>query len=63
MEYSKDIIIGLNYLDREDKSEKNKILQFMNKHKLLASVGFTCAILMFLDGILIYNFIELFQKL
>ena len=64
MEYSKDIIIGLNYLNGEDKQakEKSRIMRFMNEHKFITSITITCLILIILDCFLVYNFIELLQE-
>ena len=64
MEYSKDIILGINYLG-EDKQlkKKGRIVKLINAHKFIVSMGITCVILIMLDCFLVYSFIELFQKI
>ncbi|MGN1327171.1 MAG: hypothetical protein ACI4VQ_03755 [Clostridia bacterium] len=69
MEYSKDIILGINYLETEEKGQANtskgrkKITDFIKKHKLIATMSLFCGILMVLDCILVHNFIMLLQAL
>ena len=78
MEYSKDIILGIQYLNEKDKlrgklkkekkkkeqeKRRSKILKFMNEHKFITSISITCIILMMLDCVLVYSFVELLQKL
>ena len=78
MEYSKDIILGIQYLNEKDKligklkkekkkneqeKSRSKILKFMNEHKFITSISITCIILMLLDCVLVYSFMELLQKL
>ena len=78
MEYSKDIILGVQYLNEKDKltgklkkekkkrkqeRSKVKILEFMNEHKFITSISITCIILMMLDCVLVYSFVELLQRL
>jgi uncharacterized membrane protein len=78
MEYSKDIILGVQYLNEKDKltgklkkekkkrkqeRSKGKILEFMNEHKFITSISITCVILMMLDCVLVYSFVELLQRL
>lgn len=69
MEYSKDIILGINYLGSEEKGQANifkntkKMANFIKKHKLIATMSLFCGILMILDFILVNNFIMLLQKL
>ena len=78
MEYSKDIILGVQYLNEKDKltgklkkekkkrkqeRSKVKILEFMNEHKFITSISITCVILMMLDCVLVYSFVELLQRL
>ena len=64
MEYSKDIILGINYLG-EDKQlkKKGRIVKLINDHNFIVSMGITCVILIMLDCFLVYSFIELFQKI
>ncbi len=78
MEYSKDIILGINYADvkvgqavkNEKKSLKNimqscngKLLSLIKRHKLIATISVICGILMVMDYILVYNFMVLLQTL
>ena len=78
MEYSKDILLGVQYLNEKDKlteklkkekkkrkqeRSKGKILEFMNEHKFITSISITCIILMMLDCVLVYSFVELLQRL
>ena len=105
MEYSKDIVLGVNFFYGEDKHEnlkveglmenkhdkanksvkkiskatinneykaeinkrkvnnKNKLIKFMNEHKFITSISITCIILMMLDCVLVYSFVELLQRL
>ena len=78
MEYSKDIILGVQYLNekykltgklkkekkkRKQERSKVKILEFMNEHKFITSISITCIILMMLDCVLVYSFVELLQRL
>jgi len=64
MEYSKDIILGINYLGKDKQlKKKGKIIKLINEHKFIVSIGITCAILIMLDCFLVYSFIELFQKI
>lgn len=64
MEYSKDIILGINYLGKDKQlKKKGKIIKLINEHKFIVSMGITCVILIMLDCFLVYSFIELFQKI
>ena len=58
MEYSKDIILGVNYSDKKKGQAKNKI-----KHKILISFCTLCLALIILDFVLVYKFIVLLQTL
>ena len=67
MEYSKDIILRINY-PRKEKSvqacaKEKKITNLWKKHKVIATISTICGILIVLDCILVYNFIELLQVL
>lgn len=69
MEYSKDIILGINYVGNGADGQANiakkgkKLSNFIKKHKLIATMSLFCGILMVLDCILVHNFIMLLQKL
>ncbi len=79
MEYSKDIILGVQYLRGEDKLNsktkkekllnkkhvkgKNRILKFMNEHKFITSISVMCTLLIMLDFVLVYSFVELLKGL
>lgn len=79
MEYSKDIILGVQYLRGEDKPNsktrkgkalnkkhikgKNRILKFMNEHKFITSISIMCTLLIMLDFVLVYSFVELLKGL
>ena len=57
MEYSEDIVIKVGYTDRVDEGQvKTK------KHKWIGTISAFCVILIILDGVLIYNFINLLQN-
>ncbi len=58
MEYSKDIILGINYKNEKKGQAKKKI-----KHKLLISICTLCFALIVLDFVLVYKFIALLQTL
>lgn len=78
MEYSKDIILGINYAEVKrgqaiEGGKKNlrskivdgnkKIMNLVKRHKVIATISIICGILMVLDYILVHNFIELLQTL
>ncbi len=78
MEYSKDIILGINYAEvkrgqaigKENKNLKTRIIQInkvivdlVKKHKVIATMSLLCVILMILDCILVHNFAVLLQTL
>ena len=68
MEYSKDIILGVKYVNISKKGQANvkrrdKIMKLIKKHKFIATISTFCGILIMLDYMLIYNFITLLQKL
>lgn len=44
-------------------NNKNKIVKFMNEHKFITSISIICIILMMLDCVLVYSFMELLQRL
>lgn len=58
MEYSKDIILGINYKDEKKGQAKKKI-----KHKILIGICTLCLALIVLDSVLVYKFIMLLQTL
>lgn len=69
MEYSKDIILGINYAEVEKKGQaytdkkQKKIINFIKKHKVIATMSVLCGILIVLDYILVHNFVLLLQTL
>lgn len=78
MEYSKDIILGINYADVKKgqaikggkKNSRSRIVfgnkKFMNlikRHKVVATISMICGILIILDCILVHNFVILLQSL
>lgn len=68
MEYSKDIILGINYVEvgkegQADKIKGKKLLNFVKKHKVIATMTFLCGILIVLDYVLVHNFVMLLQTL
>jgi len=42
---------------------KNKVVKFMYEHKFITSISIICIILMMLDCVLVYSFMELLQRL
>ena len=60
MEYSKDIILGVNYPDKKKGQAKTKK---KIKHKILIGACVLCVGLMILDYVLVYKFIMLLQTL
>lgn len=65
MEYSKDIIIGVNYTIKQGGQANikyNKFIKLLKKHKLIATILTICGILMILDFILVHNFIQLYES-
>lgn len=44
-------------------NNKNKVVKFMYEHKLITSISIICIILMMLDCVLVYSFMELLQRL
>lgn len=68
MEYSKDIILGINYVEVEKEGQANKIkgkklLNFLKRHKVIATMTLLCGILIVLDYVLVHNFVILLQTL
>lgn len=66
MEYSKDIILGIKYLNKEDKCTRkklNKLLCTGNKHKFIIAILVACTVLIILDFSLVYNFMKLLQTI
>lgn len=78
MEYSKDIILGINYantkrgqaINEGKKNLRSKIVEYNRKtinlikrHKVVATISIICGILMVLDYILVHNFIVILQTL
>lgn len=67
MEYSKDIILRINYPKVKNNGQaitrKQKILNLWKKHKLIATISTICGILIVLDCVLVYNFMILLQNL
>ena len=49
--------------NKNNKARKNKVLKFMNEHKFITSISIICIILMMLDCLLVYSFMELLQRL
>ena len=44
-------------------NNKNKVVKFMYEHKFITSISIICIILMMLDCVLVYSFMELLQRL
>lgn len=64
MEYSKDIILGVNYLGGQASKEKEgRFVKLIKKHKLLATISIICGILIGLDYVLVHNFMVTLQLL
>ena len=68
MEYSKDIILGVEYVNISKKGQadikiKDKILKLLKKHKFIATISLFCGILIILDYMLIYNFMYLLKQI
>ena len=66
MEYSKDIIINAYSSKKERgqaKIKESKIIKLYKKHKIIATMCAICGILILLDCILVYNFVELLQTI
>lgn len=78
MEYSKDIILGINYAEvkrgqavkigkknlRSKIAENNKrLMDLIKRHKVVVTISIICGILMVLDYILVHNFIVILQTL
>lgn len=67
MEYSKDIILNVDYPESKKEVQAcrkgKKIAKILKKHKVIATISGICGILMVLDCVLVYNFIKLLQTL
>lgn len=60
MEYSKDIILGVNYTENKKGQAKTKK---KIKHKIFIGICTLCLALIILDSVLVYKFITLLQTL
>ena len=64
MEYSKDIILGVNYLGGQaSKDKEGRFVKLIKKHNLLATISIICGILIVLDYVLVHNFMVTLQLL
>lgn len=64
MEYSKDIILGINYMGGQAcKNKEGRLIKIIKKHKLLATISIICGILIVLDYVLVHNFMVTLQLL
>ena len=66
MEYSKDIILGINYTEGKNGQvvkRRTNLLNLVKEHKIVATISVLCGILILLDCILVCNFIKLLQTL
>ena len=50
-------------INKEKINNKNKVVKFMYEHKFITSISIICIILMMLDCVLVYSFMELLQRL
>ena len=55
--------INKEKIGKADINNKNKVVKFMNEHKFITSISIICIILMMLDCVLVYSFMELLQRL
>lgn len=67
MEYSKDIILRIDYPKVKNSGQvgkkKEKVLKLWKKHKVIATISTICGILIVLDCVLVHNFMILLQNL
>lgn len=67
MEYTKDIIFKVHYDDVHKKSVKGKwtsrVLQGVNKHKLIITTVFSAIVFICIDIVLITNFFRILTTL
>ena len=68
MEYTKDLILNVHYSEVPKKfCMKNKrtsnFIKHIKRHKIIASSIIIASILMVIDGILIMNFIHIFESM
>lgn len=64
MEYSKDIVLGINCVGEngQAKFRKGKFLNFIKKYKIIATISVFCGILIMLDCVLMYGFVHMLQN-
>ena len=64
MEYSKDIVLGINYVGKSGQAnlERRIFVDFWKKYRILATISFFCGILIVLDCMLMYSFIQILQN-
>lgn len=60
MEYSKDIILNIKYSNEKLGQARKNLLK---KSRVIATISIICGILIILDCILVFNFIELLQTI
>ena len=61
--YDKVKKINKEKICKAEINNKNKVVKFMNEHKFITSISIICIILMMLDCVLVYSFMELLQRL
>ena len=61
--YDKVKTINKEKICKAEINNKNKVVKFMNEHKFITSISIICIILMMLDCVLVYSFMELLQRL
>lgn len=78
MEYSKDIILGINYaevkkgqamkagkknLRSKVENSNKKFMNLIKRHKVVGTISIICGLLMILDYVLVHRFIMLLQTM
>lgn len=78
MEYSKDIILGINYaevkkgqamkagkknLRSKVENSNKKFMNLIKRHKVVGTISIICGLLMILDYVLVHGFIMLLQTM
>lgn len=69
MEYTKDLILNVQYREvpkrfcMPSKNRTSTIINHIKKHKIIVASMAIGGVLMIIDGILIMNFIQLFERL
>ena len=64
MEYTKDIVLSVNYGQaRKERKKFSKLINMILNHKIIITIFFITVIMIILDFILIKNFVEILNKI